>query len=80
MFGLYGGGWSNTFHHKMHSVFRGCWPKCSQVWVGTAPVKLALNHIILFLCTVIHLAQVTFTDGVSCTQPHDRMQLSVFAG
>jgi len=44
--------------------------------MGFAPVKLALNHVIQFLFTVI-LAQVIF--DVSCTQPHDRMQPSVLA-
>lgn len=75
MFGLYGVR-SNTFYHTMHSV-QGVLAKCSQVWMGSSPVKLALNHVILFLCTVI-FTRVIFGD-VSCTQPHDRMQPSVFA-
>jgi hypothetical protein len=76
MFGLYGVG-LNTFHHNMHSV-QGMLAKCSQFWMGYAPVKLALNDVILFLCTVIHLAEVFITDSASCTQPHDWMQPSVF--
>jgi hypothetical protein len=44
--------------------------------MGSAPVKLALNHVILFLCTVTHLAQVIFDFW--CFM-YDRMQPSVFA-